>query len=369
MPNSYLTIDDFLKNDSFINYCCGVNEPDIQYWKQFQENNPEKREIMEEAVRHYSLLFGALAEMDRQEQAEQFRKKLEDSESARVISLGYEPAAGKDLFKRWSVAMAGAAVVLLIAGYLFLRRGKEEAKDDNTAQQYFTKTGEKRMLLLPDGTRVTLNAGTAIRLDKSFGQHTREVFLKGEAFFDVWSNKALPFTVHTTDMDVQALGTSFNVKSYDNDRKSETVLIQGLVEVNLKKDGNRKLILHPNEKLTWMNKNAVIDAVAGPEKEAQQPESEHPIVSAVKKTAGGEIKEVAWVESNLVFEDDSFEDIALQLDRWYGVHIQFSNGEAKRYRFTATFKKEKIENVLEMLKLSKKFNYVIDGQQSITIYK
>jgi ferric-dicitrate binding protein FerR (iron transport regulator) len=94
---------------------------------------------------------------------------------------------------------------------------------------------------------------------------------------------------------------------------------------------------------------------------------EHALIKNVTKLVDGNIKEVAWIQNNLAFDDESFEEIAYQLNRWYNVHIQFASDDLKQYHFTATFKKEKIEQVLDILKASKKFNYHIQNDQTIVI--
>ncbi|HEX6428837.1 MAG TPA: DUF4974 domain-containing protein, partial [Niastella sp.] len=146
--------------------------------------------------------------------------------------------------------------------------------------------------------------------------------------------------------------------------RTETVLIRGLVEVTLKKDNNRKLLLHPDEKVLWTeNKTGVGSTPQSVPKNI--PEA---VIKPVKKSDNGEVKELAWVQNNLAFEDETFEDIAYQLNRWYNVNIQFESNDIKQYHFTATFKKEKIEQVLDILKTSKKFNYRFE-EQKILIYR
>jgi ferric-dicitrate binding protein FerR (iron transport regulator) len=95
---------------------------------------------------------------------------------------------------------------------------------------------------------------------------------------------------------------------------------------------------------------------------------EQAVIKPVKKSENGEVKELAWVQNNLAFEDETFEDIAYQLNRWYNVNIQFESNDIKQYHFTATFKKEKIEQVLEILRTSRNFSYRFE-EQKILIYR
>jgi transmembrane sensor len=290
-------------------------------------------------VHEYRLLFTALANADLDEQVQQLKNKLEGGVQAPVIALN--PRRNR-FSRRITIGIAAAAVGIIM---YFMLQPTAKPHVNPQPLQYTCNHGERRNLQLPDGTIVSMNAGSEIKLNDNYGKATREIFLEGEAFFEVQHNKAVPFIVHTTTMDVKALGTAFNVRSYKGETKTEALLVRGLIEVTLKKDNNRKLLLRPDEKLLWTEK-----------------ETNKPAIQPVKKLDNGQVKELAWVENNLAFDDESFEEIATQLNRWYNIDIQFGSDSVKQYHFTATFKKEKIERVLEILKASKKFNYTINGQ-------
>ncbi len=365
MQHKYRTVDDLLKDESFINYCLRKNEQDVQYWETFIAAHPGKKDLVEEAVREYRLLFTALAQADMEEQLTQLKKRVEGNEDAPVINL--VPASKPHtLFYRRFTGIAAAVLAVITMGVYLLWESQRTSTLQPGIIQYVCKPGERKSFQLPDGTAVILNAGSEIYLNGQYAKNTREVFLKGEAFFEVQHNAAVPFIVHTASMDVKALGTAFNVKSYNNEYRTETVLIRGLVEVTLKKDNNRKLLLHPDEKVLWTENKTGGNAAARSPQSKNIPEQA--VIKPVKKTENGEVKELAWVQNNLAFEDEAFEDIAYQLNRWYNVNIQFESNDIKQYHFTATFKKEKIEQVLEILRTSKKFNYRIE-EQKILIYR
>jgi ferric-dicitrate binding protein FerR (iron transport regulator) len=363
MPHRYRTVEDFLKDESFISYCLRSNEQDIRYWETFIAENPGKRELVEEAVHEYRLLFTALANADVKEQLDDFKKKVEGNEQAPVVELNTIPVRRRWFTWQLGAALA-AAVMIMIAGSYLYHKSPTAPSSPAAAIQYTCKQGERKSFQFPDGTQVMLNAASEISLNNNYGKNTREVFLKGEAFFEVQHNVAVPFIVHTASMDVKAVGTAFNVKSYSNEGKTETVLIRGLVEVTLKKDNNRRLLLHPDEKIMWVENKTVNDA-GGPV--SAKNNSTQPAIKPVTKLDNGNIKEVAWIQNDLAFDDEPFEEIAAQLSRWYNVNIQFASEDIKQYHFTATFKKEKIEQVLNILKASKKFNYRFEGANTIII--
>lgn len=366
MQHKYRTVEDLLKEESFINYCLRKNEQDVHYWEKYLAENPGKKELIAEAVQEYRLLFTALAQTDLEEQLSALKKKLTSSESdsAPVIELNPASRARTPFYRRFS-SIAVAAVAVLAIGFYFIRKTPRTPTPQNSTVQYTCKPGERKSFQFPDGTQVILNAGSEIYLNDQYAKNTREVFLKGEAFFEVQHNAEVPFIVHTASMDVKALGTAFNVKSYNNEGRTEAVLVRGLVEVTLKKDNNRKLLLHPDEKVMWREDKTNDAGVSS----LSTVNLEQALIKPVKKNDNGDVKEIAWVQNNLAFEDEAFEEIAYQLNRWYNVNIQFESNDIRQYHFTATFKKEKIEQVLDILKASKKFSYRIDEGQNILIYK
>jgi ferric-dicitrate binding protein FerR (iron transport regulator) len=366
MQQKYRTVEELLKDESFVNYCLRNNEEDIHYWETFIAEDPGKKELIHEAVQEYRLLFTTLAQTDLEEQLTSFKNKLEGTEAAPVIDLNRRAYTHNTLYRRFSSIAIALLTVITIGLYLIWKVQRTSVSHSNRVE-YVCKPGERKSFQFPDGTQVILNAGSEIYLNEEYAKNTREVFLKGEAFFEVQHNAAVPFIVHTASMDVKALGTAFNVKSYNNENKTEAVLIRGLVEVTLKKDNNRKLLLHPDEKVLWTDNKTSGETTIPPA--TSKAIKEQAVIKPVKRSDNGEVKEVAWVQNNLAFDDEPFEEIAYQLNRWYNVNIQFESNDIKQYHFTATFKKEKIDQVLNILKTSKRFNYRFDGEGDIVIYR
>ena len=366
MQPKYRTVEDLLKEESFINYCLRNNEHAVHYWESYIAANPGKKELIAEAVQEYRLLFTALAQSDLEEQLTNLKNKVEGNESTPVIELNRASRRSNSLYARSSSIAIAALAILTVGLYIYWKFQRTTITQPDRVQ-YVCKPGERKSFQFPDGTQVILNAGSELYLNDNYAKNTREVFLKGEAFFEVQHNAAVPFIVHTASMDVKALGTAFNVKSYNNENKTEAVLIRGLVEVTLKKDNNRKLLLHPDEKVLWTENKTTNETAIPPT--TSKAIVEQVVIKPVKRSDNGEVKEVAWVQNNLAFEDEPFEEIAYQLNRWYNVNIQFETNDIRQYHFTATFKKEKIEQVLDILRTSKRFNYRLEGDKEILIYK
>lgn len=360
---------DFLSDESFINYCKGVSEKYTAYWESYINEHPEQQELIETARQECLLLFNVLAESDLATESMRLRRRIEVEEPARVVTM--EPVTvdssgyNKWFRLRWA-GVAAAVLLLAFAGFQFFFHSA-----DSSNKTYTTVLGEKKLVHLSDGTVVRLNAGSELKTDNQYGVSNRSVYLRGEAFFEVKRDKSKPFIVFTHAMQIKALGTSFDVRAYDNEAITETSLITGLVEVMLKENNNQVVLLHPNHKIAWRNMGGDVlisrtDTTSRREpevKEERQPEK-------LLVTDRGEIKEIAWKENRLVFENDSFSDIAVLLQRWFDVKIEFEDIDIASYRFTGDFEKEDLRTILTFLKESKDFNFVIsEGDKLVTLKK
>jgi transmembrane sensor len=283
------------------------------------------------------------------------------------------PAQSSRFNKKLLFSLLG--MVLLIGAAYLIYQNKPAT---NTAipeplakNEVSTQKGSRTSLQLPDGTKVWLNAGSKLVYDKSFGNTSREVSLNGEAYFDVVKNAAKPFIIHTAKMDIKVLGTVFNVKCYPNEKTYETALIHGSIEVTLK-DRQEKIIMKPNEKMVLNTEELNPTTSSKTNAETTTKNSTKPRISfeylTVLPEADSLIAETAWVHNRLIFNGDTFEDIALRMERWYGVDIDFADEMLKRTRYTVTFEKESISEALNALQMGKPFWYTLKNNR-ITIYR
>jgi transmembrane sensor len=360
-------IEDLLSDESFINYCKKTSAADIARWESLKAQSPDHKALIESARIAFIEMFNALAATDLAEQETRLRNRLNVVEQAPVVQLPvYEEKRPRKIRSLlWKLAVA--AVVIVVAGYALIIQFKNEPSKEHL-RAFVSAKGERKNFQLPDGSVVTLNAGSKITIDASYGVSTRDIYLQGEAFFDVKHDKATPFIVHTPAMDIKALGTSFNVKAYPCEKSIEASLVKGLVEVTLKDEENRKVLLHPNQKIEWKYAGNERRVAAIMNKKTASPED---LIQSLTKTNGGDLKEIAWTENKLVFADDSLEDIAVLLGRWYGVNIEFADDAIRNYRFTGEYEKEELATVLSFLKESKNFNYeIIPGDTTLyRLYK
>jgi transmembrane sensor len=256
--------------------------------------------------------------------------------------------------------LAGLTAVTLFK--ISASRPKHLPTIKNTAGEIITKNGSKTKFLLPDGTSVWLNAGSRLNYDSTYGNAIREVSLNGEAFFDVVKNATKPFIIHAGKLNIKVLGTAFNVKSYEGEKTIETSLIRGSVEVTFNDLSSRKIILKANEKLVVSNdtfkprREQTHDSVRQME----------PVLTIAHLSHVGSDStpvETAWIDNRLIFNDESFMDLAKKMERWYGVEIDFNNPKADSLHFTGNFSKETVEQALNALRFSAPFTYSIHNNQ------
>jgi transmembrane sensor len=315
-----------------------------------------------------------------------FNRKLFNSEKAfSELNLRIKTASKRTdsknsigVGKIYFNASKWAAVILMLIGFGILIGYLEISTDKNTTALYeiVSPAGARSQVRLPDGTNVWLNSGSKLEYRKDFDIKNRTVFLSGEGYFEVAKNTGKPFIVITSEIEITALGTIFNVKSYPEEDIIETTLIEGLVKLNREADINKQngLLLKPNQQVTYFKKTGMISGRTNTkdsssllhEVPANKNESEtknkvilnrHPDINAV----------IAWKDNKLIFEDETFSKIAVKLERRFNVNIVFNDdGAAQNYRFSGRFDNVSIEQALNALELaSPLFSFTIEGD---TIY-
>lgn len=273
--------------------------------------------------------------------------------------------------KKYWLLSAGLLALIFVSYYsysLFAPSKNTLAKASADKSEVSTKYGSRTKLQLPDGTQVWLNSGSKLSYDKTYGNGLREVALSGEAYFDVVKNPSQPFLIHTSSIDIKVLGTAFNVKSFPGEKNTETSLIRGSIEVILHNHPAQKIILSPNEKLITANEAPIKEAVqheanpvaAKQAAEKQADRQDEPIAQVSHLTyqpRDSTVIETSWMDNKLIFRSESFQDLAIKMERWYGVSIRFADEAIKPKRLNGVFENETIQQALQALQLITPFNY------------
>jgi len=219
--------------------------------------------------------------------------------------------------------------LLLASAWLFFNPQKT-SPSQFAFQEITSPPGTRSQVVLPDGSKVWLNAESTIKFSIPFQEESRDIDLQGEAFFDVAKNPEQPFIVQSGNVKVKVLGTRFNYKAFAEDKNIEVVLEEGQVALSLKRNsGTQEAIMHPGDR-------AVIEKESG------------------KATIGNENinKYIAWHSGKLVFDNTPMSEVAQLLERWYGIEVTVQDPEIMNYRFTTTFENESLFQVIELLGLS-----------------
>ncbi|MDC6367790.1 MULTISPECIES: FecR family protein [Flavobacteriaceae] len=209
----------------------------------------------------------------------------------------------------------------------------ENAKESMAINTLEVPYGKHFQLLLSDGTRIHLNSGSSLTYPVSFaGKENRTVSLEGEAFFEVSKDAKRPFTVNTAELDIEVLGTEFNVSAYREDNQVYTTLREGSVKVN---NSNGEFLLEPNDQTVW-------------DKASQTMEKR--VVDVSRFTA--------WMDDEIVFTSTSFDEILKILERHHDIKIINTLPDISNERFTARFDKESIDQIMNYFSKSYGFNYI-----------
>ncbi|WP_214986117.1 FecR family protein [Tenacibaculum dicentrarchi] len=246
----------------------------------------------------------------------------------------------KNNFKKLFFKYAAAAIIVLSTSFFtyFITQSKEI---------YIATTyGEQKEVTLSDGSVVWLNASSKISYKEG---SPRTIRLEGEAFFEVAKDKKHPFTVETSDnVIVKALGTSFNIKSYNENDYYETVLFTGKVAVNIADSEKDNLIMLPNDKIRILKENKQV----------------------LKSVIKNKMNTISWREGKIQFKNKTFKEIATDFKNQYNLKFHFENEKVSNIKFTGTFKKTMpIREILEILTITTPFEYHFNTQKNTWIIK
>lgn len=241
--------------------------------------------------------------------------------------------------KKGTISNESSTIINNNSNQLLTYKKVEEVSSTPQMNTLAVPRGGEYQLILSDGTRIWMNAESFLRYPASFVGEKREVFLEGEAFFEVAKDTEHPFVVHTNRHSVEVLGTSFNISAYP-DYKVYTTLEEGRVKVSTAK---ASVVLNPDQQ-------AVIE-----------PENDDIVTRDVPAYLF-----TSWAKGNYEFRNTSLAEIVAQLSRWYNVDIYFKNESLKNKRFAGIiFREEELSFAIEVIERVSNVHFTRDGE---TIY-
>ncbi len=216
-----------------------------------------------------------------------------------------------------SLAIAASAAVIICTVWLTLRTPSSQKKETNISvvTKKTTDRAESKFLLLEDSTQVWLNAASSLEFPDEFNSKTREVYLSGEAYFDVKHADKIPFIIHTGNISTTVLGTAFNIKAYPGQKNIIVSVSRGKVKVS--------------------RENRLVTTLVN----GQQAKIEDKGQGIIERVIpANDI--AAWQQGSIVFDDESFEDIIADMERIYSTSINLQNNSIRRLNISTSFKKE-----------------------------
>lgn len=233
---------------------------------------------------------------------------------------------------RWAAVILLPVISALLAYFLTINAMEKNASSVTVSADY----GEKASITLSDGSRLWLNSGSSISYSEPFNRKARNVNLSGEAYFEVAKDEKHPFTVKTKEMDVQVMGTAFNVSAYDEEQLVSSVILEGQVKVT--SSSGQTYILGANQRAIYNKKNHSL---------------------STDRVYASDF--VEWKNGNLYFQNRSFDEIANTLSRVFNIDISFVSDELRSIRFSGTLSCSSIRNALDILSLTSPMRYRMNG--------
>lgn len=331
--------EDFLADESFINFLLAKNEDDLLFWQNWIPGHPQSVNEIKAATD----IFFAIRNRKSISKNVQYTTGIENEFSKVKRSLNLTDAGKQATVKklkprsvivRAAWYLAGAAAIFIIAFSVINYVNTSSEPTQYIA--YASTTDVPRKISLPDGSMVLLNSNSEVFLAKKFNDSRRELLLKGTAFFSVAKNKTKPFIVTSGNLKTTALGTAFYI--YQSRSGSSTVsLLEGKVEV---KDLNGALYLLPGDKATYFNEQN-FNKISFNKEQLQQ-----------------------YVEGNIVFKNADIDNIESAIEEFFNKSV-IIKGKVPKINFTGSFDSQKLESVLDALQFTYNMKYKAEGSHLI----
>ncbi|WP_147303589.1 FecR family protein [Rhodohalobacter sp. SW132] len=323
---------------------------EIHLIEQWMSSDPENRQLVQEIKEIWDLTTEEHFNVDVQEAWKKFQARKEKKErggkaieSNRIFKFQRKtPRTIYHIYK--AVAFILVAVV---AGFFFqhisnIQSDAELAAGQSqsyTLEELATDRGEKARVTFSDGTEVTLNSSSSIRFPQKFHGSTREVYLDGEAYFNVVSDQGQPFIVKTKNVNVEVLGTEFNVRGWSNDEAVDVIVREGKVSVRTDdQDPGNEVVLTEGFKTS---------VKAG----------ESPLAAQKADIASN----LLWINGGLHFDSVPFAQVIIQLERRFNVNISIDEHDLLNVPYTGTFKYAELDEVLMVIAASMDIEFIREG--------
>ncbi|MFA6580446.1 MAG: FecR domain-containing protein [Paludibacter sp.] len=313
-----------------------TNDYEVKRLSRWIQNNQEISLWLEQQISTSSSLIDREVQMRmlKNIEAEIYSNTKNNVISDKQSNIRFRP-------KKWLRVAALFILPMLTAAGMYFYMSKNEFS--SAPLIIAVERGQKANVTLPDGSKVWLNSQSKLTYSANFNKVKRELELDGEAYFEVAHNPQKPFIVKSNDIVVEALGTAFGMKAYNEDNLISSILMRGKVRVTTP-DGES--ILMPNERVMY-DKTTHKKALSA-------------VTNATDFTG--------WIHNELRFENESLGEIAKTIQRIYNVEIIFATEQLKNQHYTGTVNNNSLESVLNIITLTSPVSFQIDKQQ-VTLFE
>ena len=300
-------------------------EKELSMWINQNEANRRHYEDLKKTFQlteqYFAVPAGEKLDINLNEEWAHFTAKIGAGKTPRHLSTG-----------QFWLRIAASVLLLMVVATLLYHYGAPNTTTYQTA-------GNKESVILPDGTQVTLNRITSLSYAKTFGQGSRTVTLKGEAFFEVKADPERPFIILADEAKVQVLGTSFSVNAYDSIHQVEVIVQTGIVSLR-GKEGRDQVQLAAGQKGIYSKTNEKLTS-----------------------TTNNDPNFLSWNTQRIVFVENDLRTVIETLEKTYHVDITISADVPASCLVTVTFDKQSLESVLRVLESTLNLKYTINGNK------
>ncbi len=353
------TIDDFVTDPQFRSWVLSKSPSSDFDWEEWIRSNPEKRDEVMKARKLIEASVGVFEKISATDAATEVTKILELTKQ----SEGFEEVSKRSSI--WRYLAAAASIVVILTSAWFFTKDIDEPKNMRAVSSILNKATsghwmvikntetKNKLVVLPDGSTLLLKKDSRITFPSEFSENQRNVYLHGEAFFEVVKNASYPFVIYSNSFTTEVVGTSFMLTDFPDNKSNGIVVKTGIVRVfasafeedNEKRKANIITELRANQ--SWSNAKLVEQATP-----------------RTSKITNDDL--VERIQSNpFKYRDEPLAEILIELEQTYSVKISYDKNEIGGLRLSATLGDEPFFRKLDLITMALDLDYTVNGNEII----
>lgn len=335
------SVQDFIHDEFFQEWVINPNAETEHFWKEWMKSHPDNCKTINKARTFIeSIGYKNEFKIDDVKYSKMFERIMRFKHQYK-----YDYQDNKQFKRRLIWVSTVAASIALLAIFWNSVNFQDTSNSPNEIKlvERSADKGTKYSTVLPDGSKIKLNAESTLRYPEQFVHDKREVYLNGEAFFEVKRDESKPFVIHSGDLKTTVLGTSFNVKAFTSEENIEVAVVSGLVRVTTK---------------NGLSFNVEPENMAVYKKSSQ----------SLKKVKYDNKKVLGWKDGILYFSHEPLKEVFKKLESWYGVELKVSENIHTEDPYSGEFHNETLKNVLEGICYTSGLQFKINNDE-VTIFK